>query len=666
MIHHLLPSFLGCLLLLGAANAATVATWRHSTKTDFERGEAEGVVISRDGELTLGREIKEVADLKCGSVWDLARTPQGKLYAATSLPGQVVEFTPEGKLTPVWADDALQAFSLVASPDGSLLVGTGPQGVVYRISPQGEAKEFYKTGGLYVWDLVRDAEGNVFAATGPKGQIHKIDAKGEGRVFFETQQQHVLTLALAADGMLLAGTDGTGLVLAIDAAGAGRVLYDTSENEVRTLLSSSDGTLFAGTATGAAAGNATGGSSSSSSSSSAVTNSVYRLDTAGGVRKVLSTKGLVYSLIAGEQPEVLAGTGSEGGLYQLDLDGRGERQLLRLDPELILSLLRGKKGQTFVGTGNPGKLYQLSAQNQASGTLTSQPLDAKLIARFGSLVWRAETPPGTQVTLAVRSGNTQKPDENWSAWASEQTDPAKAAAECPPARFLQYRLTLKTSNPRVTPVVRSVAVRYQTANQPPQITKLTVPHVEEGDGKKLVDKLKLAWGASDPNQDDLNYRLCFRKEGWKSWITLREEITATDLDWDVTSVPEGIYRLQIQASDRPSNSPQEALSATQVSEPFAVDRTPPRVDARLAAVEGKTARLEVRATDTIGPLVTAAWSLDSDKWQNAFPADGLFDSAREEFTIDLTNLSPGMHVLVVRVTDASGQTGSDDVVFELK
>lgn len=663
MYKYVLLSLFTC-LVSSVGQAATVTTWRQSTKTDFDRGEAEGVVISRDGEITLGREIQEIADLKCGSVWDLARTPQGKLYAATALPGQVVEFTPEGKLSPVWADDAVQAFSLVACPDGSLLVGTGPQGMVYRISPQGEAQEFYQTGGLYVWDLVCDAAGNVFVATGPKGQIHKIDAKGAGRLFYETQQQHVLALALAGDGTLLAGTDGAGLLISIDAAGVGRVLYDTNENEIRTLCTATDGAIFAGTAAGAATGSTTSGSSSSTSNT--VTNSVYRLDPSGGVRKVLSTKGLVYSLFSGERNEVLVGTGSEGGLYQIDQVGGDERQLLRLDPELILSLLHGKKGQTFVGTGNPGKLYQLSAKNQASGTLLSSPLDAKLVARFGSLVWRAETPPGTQVTLATRSGNTQEPDETWSAWSGEQTDPVKAVAECPAARFLQYRLTLKTSNPRATPIVRSVSIRYQTANQPPQITKLAVPHVEEGDGKKLVDKLKLAWGASDPNQDDLSYRLCFRKEGWKSWIVLREDIATTDLEWDVTSVPEGIYRLQLQASDRPANSPSEALSDTKVSEPFAVDRTPPRVDARLASVDGRTARCEVRATDTIGPLVTAAWSLDSDKWQNAFPTDGLFDSAREQFSIDLANLAPGMHVLVVRVTDASGQTGADDVVFELK
>jgi hypothetical protein len=118
MSHRLLLFVLLGLLSPAFAAGATIATWRHSTKADFERGELAGVVISRDGEITLGREIAPVADLKCGSVWELAATPQGKMYAATALPGQVVQFTADGTLTPIWSDDALQAFSLAACPDG--------------------------------------------------------------------------------------------------------------------------------------------------------------------------------------------------------------------------------------------------------------------------------------------------------------------------------------------------------------------------------------------------------------------------------------------------------------------------------------------------------------------------------------------------------------------
>jgi hypothetical protein len=239
-------------------------------------------------------------------------------------------------------------------------------------------------------------------------------------------------------------------------------------------------------------------------------------------------------------------------------------------------------------------------------------------------------------------------------------------ADCPPARFLQYRLTLKTNKPRVTPVVRSLAIRYLTANQGPQLTKITVPHVEDGDGKKPLDKLKLAWTASDPNQDELSYQLCYRKQDWKDWVTLRDELTTGEFEWDVTSAPEGIYRIQVTVSDKRSNPPGEALTSTLASEPFAVDRSGPKVAAKLKGVSGQTATLDVQASDSISPVVAAAYSLDSDKWVNIYPKDDLFDSPSEQFEVELSKLSAGTHVLVVRATDASGQTSSDDVVFEVK
>jgi sugar lactone lactonase YvrE len=654
-----------------AARGGNVAAWRHATKADFEKGEIDGVVVSRDGDVTLGRELKPLLDLKCASVWDLARTREGKMIAATALPGQVVEFTADGKTRPIWSDSMVQAFSLAALDDGSLLVGTGPHGVVYKISANGEAKEFYKTDALYVWDLAADSAGRIYVATGPKGEIHQIDPDGQGRLFYETKTQHVLALAMHPDGSLLAGTDGKGLLLSIDANGKASVIYDASEGEIRCIWAAPDGVIYAGTASGAASSmsGSSSSSSSSSTSSSAATNAVYRIDPSGSVRKVFSGKSLVYAIAPSRvdsADEVLAATGPDGTLYSLDQDGRGEQELARIDTELLVSLLPNAKGQVVIGTGNPGKLYQLSGRFQASGTITSTALDAKMTARFGAVSWRAETPEGTQVSLAVRSGNTQTPDATWSAWSVEQTDPAKAQANCPPGRFLQYRLTLKSNGRGATPVVRALSIRYLTANQPPLLTKISVPHVEDGDGKKAVDKLKLSWTASDPNSDDLSYKLEYRKQDWKAWVTLREELTAAEFEWDVASAPEGIFLLRVTASDQRSNPDGEELTSTMTSEPFAVDRSGPEVEAKLTAQKSGSATFDVRASDAISPVVSAAYSLDSEKWVNIYPADRLFDSTSERFQLELEKLSHGTHVLVVRATDAAGHTRSDDVVFEVK
>lgn len=652
--------------------AAKVAVWRQDSKEDFDSGKLSGVVVGPEGELTLGRELQELADLGAASVWDLVRTAEGKVVAATALPGQVVEIEPSGKVRTLWKDDQVQAFSLVALGDDTLLVGTGPQGVIYKLTADGQKTEFFNTNALYVWDLVRDSSGNLYAATGPKGQVFKIDSSGEGKVFYETKQQHVLALALAEDRTLICGTDGAGLVLAVDAAGKGRVLYDAAEGEVRSLWAAPEGIVYAGTA--AAAERSSGGPSrptggSPSTPAKPGTNTVYRLAPDGGVRKVWSAAALTYALAplsAAGSAQVVAGTGPEGVLFALDEDGRGQRQLARLDTEMILSLLPRKDQPLLLGTGNPGKLFSLAGEHQTSGTLTSKPLDAKLPAHFGAITWRADVPNGTQVSIAVRSGNTEDPDETWSAWSVEQTDADAARAECPAARFLQYRLTLTSRNRRVTPQVRSVAIRYATANQSPQITKLTVPHVDEKDGKSPAEKFKLEWEAADANDDELVYALCFRKPEWKTWVKLKDNLTATSYEWDATSVPEGTYQVRLTADDARSNPKPDALSATLTSEPFVVDRSAPRVESRLIGLTGDTATFEMQAIDACTPIVSAGYSLDSNDWANIFPEDRLFDAPREKFRFVVSPVAPGTHVIVVRATDAAGHTGSADVVFEVK
>ncbi len=79
------------------------------------------------------------------------------------------------------------------------------------------------------------------------------------------------------------------------------------------------------------------------------------------------------------------------------------------------------------------------------GTITSDVLDAKIISKWGTLTWKANTPPETSVSVAVRSGNVSEPDDTWSAWSAEQTDPRDAHAAAPLARYFQYRVTLTTS-----------------------------------------------------------------------------------------------------------------------------------------------------------------------------------------------------------------------------
>jgi hypothetical protein len=97
-----------------------------------------------------------------------------------------------------------------------------------------------------------------------------------------------------------------------------------------------------------------------------------------------------------------------------------------------------------------------------------------------------------------------------------------------------------------------------------------------------------------------------------------------------------------------------------------VAHEPPAVTIRVTAVEGGKAAIEADAADALSRLAGASYSINGRKWVNVFPADGLFDDKRESFRFTTESLPPGTYVLVLRVRDAAGNTGTGDVTFRVK
>src|SRR4029434_5746092 len=104
-------------------------------------------------------------------------------------------------------------------------------------------------------------------------------------------------------------------------------------------------------------------------------------------------------------------------------------------------------GSVLLGLSNPGMLVQMDGGFAAKGTFTSEALDATQVARFGKLQLQGTLPARTGVTVATRSGNTGDPDEGgWSNWSDEAPAAEFIQIASPPARFLQYRLTLSSQD----------------------------------------------------------------------------------------------------------------------------------------------------------------------------------------------------------------------------
>jgi hypothetical protein len=712
------------LCLAGAsAFASKVKVWYHHAPAHFDKAQLKNAVVSSEGTLRLSRQLKPLPGVEATQIWDIVEDQTGNLFVATGDEGKVYKVSPAGKATVAFTSEDSEVFCLALAPDGAVYAGTGPGGHVVRIDPKGEAKVIADLKETYVWSLaVADKGATIYAGTGPKGRIYRLTPEGKPSVFYTTKQEHIQRLVAAPDGTLYAGTDKSGLVYRIDAHGKGFVLFSAPQSEVRCLVLGADGSVYAGTSIptkrrpGGSLTSLGGGSSSSlagnpgtpattasrvkdrekedtkgtedktslssgSSSSSdakeskgspaaapsvpgAGENSLYRIAPDGTVREIFREKAMVLSLLRNEG-HFLAGTGMDGQLFEIDESSRERSEIARLDHGQLLSLCRRADGSVVIGTGDPGRLYVLQDRYVARGTVVSEVLDAKMISKWGSLGWKADTPAGTSVTVAVRSGNVAEPDDTWSDWSEEQTDPEKAVAVAPAARFVQYRATLSSDKPAVTPALHGVSLRYQTANHAPEVGKIEVPDLDSGN---LDDpkKLKIKWTATDPNEDELTFNVYVRKEGWKNWVLLEEDHGKTEFEWDTTTTPSGVYEVKVVASDRRDNSAEEALLGERTSAPFVVAHTPPAVAVKVVGIDGEQAVVEATATDPLVRLASAAFAVNGKKWVNVFPADGLFDSKTETFKFKTEALKPGTYVLVLKVRDAAGNTGSGDVVFTVQ
>jgi hypothetical protein len=699
----------GVLLAAPACRASKVKVWDPHTPAAYEKAQFHQAVVSSEGVIRLGRRLRPFTDLDAAHVWDLVETQDGVLFAAAGDEGKVYKVTADGKASVVYSDEASRPFCLAPAGGDAVYFGAGPHGQILRVDAAGKVKTVSDTGEPYVWSLAVDAKtGTLYAGTGPHGRVYRISPEGKAEVLYAAKQDHVLCVAVGPDGSVYAGVDKGGLVYRIDAKGKAFVLYQAAQAEVHSIQTAADA-VYVGTSAptkrrGAGVAVSTSGGVNAAavtterpeaaavagdkvakekdeppskaepdykepkgtpapapSAPSAGENSVYRIALDGGVRELFREKAMVLSL-ARRGGRLLVGTGMDGQLFDVDEATREQTELARLDHGQVLCMCRRRDGSVVLGAGDPGKLYVLEDKYAATGTVVSEVLDTKTVSRWGALRWDADAAGKTVVRVAVRTGNTAEPDDAWSNWSAEQSDPERAMVEAPPARFLQYRLTLATDDPSATPSVRGLTLRYQTANQAPEVTKVETPDLNAVN-LESPKKVKFKWSAVDANEDDLTYALYLRKEGWKGWMQLEEDFDKTEYEWDSTTTPDGIYQLKVVASDRKDNPDAEALTGEKVSNAFVVCHTPPTVQLKASVEAGGRAAVEATAASPLARLTAASYTLNGKKWVSVFPADGLFDAASKTFRFKTDDLKPGTYVLVLRVRDAAGNTGSGDVVF---
>jgi len=67
--------------------------------------------------------------------------------------------------------------------------------------------------------------------------------------------------------------------------------------------------------------------------------------------------------------------------------------------------------------------------------------------------------------------------------------------------------------------------------------------------------------------------------------------------------------------------------------------------------------------DAASPLRRCEYSLDATRWIPLESADDVIDSQQERFVLSLEKLTPGEHLMVIRVLDSANNAGLAKVVL---
>jgi hypothetical protein len=408
-------------------------------------------------------------------------------------------------------------------------------------------------------------------------------------------------------------------------------------------------------------------------------NAIYKIDKDGFVTEIFRQPVVVYSLIE-NNGVLLAGTGSEGMIYQINPEAEETVVLAKVDPKEVLSMLATRSGEIYLGLANVGDIGVMSSGYATDGTFTSAVLDAQQISRFGKIHLLGTLPAETKLTVATRSGNVKETsDTGWSKWSDEIPAAEYVQSASQAARFFQYRLTFTGNAGKTTPIVDEVDVAYEVPNMAPQIKSIKITPAGKADTtvtpgasddttagatpKTVPQRVQtITWEASDPNTDPLRYSIYFRHASHEQWILLKDNLTDATYDWDTRSVADGRYEVRIVASDVLANARGSGRTAERISDPIVVDNTAPVVGDLKVSAKGNSAVVDARVVDRMTTVAKLEYAVDSnDDWQMVLPSDKIADSPEEAYSFTIPSLASGSHQITLRASDSHGNQAFESV-----
>jgi hypothetical protein len=639
----------------------------------FSDGELEALSLDEAGVLRPGPTFT-ATELEAPTAWAALRHG-GRVWIGTGNAGEVLTVDGEGKIQRVQLGDALMVTALAPLPEGAVAAAVAPGAVIHRVNGDGTSTTLSCIPAEYVWALQPTGRGGFVAASGVPGALWSIDAFGGVEKIVDIDDDHARCLA-ERDGRILVGTAPKGLVLSVHDKKV-EVLRDLEAKEVVGIIARKDGELLVAANQDQAGGNVqtlanllkqmgnipvkNPAAKKEAKRATLQSGLVLWLENSGAVTPIWQGSKVAALSMIPDGDGAIVGTYPSGRLYRVE-PNESPALLADFEEAEASVLLAGAKGLDAVVTSNPAVL-QVRKDEGPKGTWTSKPIDSGAVAKWGRVTATGEGLKG----LEFRSGETEEPNDSWSEWKTLTGFDGTAGSSGAVSRFLQLRATLEGEDAQL----KGLAVVVAAPNRTPLIETLA----EKGAGKKPSEAIPdptavvtITWKVEDPDGDSLAVTLEGNREGSPHWIELIDDevVSKPQYAWDTSGLPDGIYRVRIRISDKPSNPPADAREATRTSAPMRVDNTPPRVKVS-ARVAGDRLLVEGEAADQPGGRIAQIRvSIDGSPWQVLDAADGILDEATEAFAASLEKPTSGAHDVVVQSRDADGNTGAGATVVTIR
>jgi hypothetical protein len=694
--------------------------WELRNINDYLKGKFEGISVTSDGVLSLSPKEETIEAPAEEFFLSLLVTQGGTVYLGTGHDGKIYRKNDAGQFELYYKVPEQDIFCLTQDSKGILYAGSSPNGKIYKITAQGKGEAFFNPQERYIWDLKFDEKGVLLAAVGESGGIYAISQRGEGQKFLDSEENHILCLKMKQDGGLYAGSGGKGRLYLISPQRRASILYESPFEEIKSIALDRSGNIYV----------AAGGRSikpkveakppvaarTDAEVSITVTPSGARTDTqdvqtqlqkqpsalfkvnSDGIAERLwsSPEEIIYSLVwNGVKRELIFGTGNKGRIYAID---RNEKVSLVVQKQAEqIYFLQPHGSGIYTLSNNPSNLSIISVEQRFEGEYTSRVFDAKTLASWGRIEWRAEVPSGTTLQFQTRSGNSSEPNQAWSDWSPPYQKIEGEQILNPRARYLQFKVIFKSQSGKISPRLQKISLFYLQTNLAPIISRvdllpanevfLKLPEQKEqiqGAEQDITEKAQnknktmsyvvskkaerkgyqtVVWDAVDENGDMLVYSIVIRNENESQWRYLKRDWEEKIFAFDTLSFPDGIYFIKVEANDKPLNPLGMELQTEKISRPLVIDNSLPIIRNFQVERERNTIKVSFKALDSFSHIKEVKFIVRPNSWRVVFPTDGICDSREEDFNFGMT-LPPNFDdMITVRVEDTKGNVGVHRATF---